>query len=153
MTAITPITLLDLAPVIDRLGLLTAQGVKFVGSAADGATAAAAGRVIASPTLYVLFLGAVPYEVREGSGPLRQGFDVMVGVIVGVTLAGTTGSDGLKAIQAPAALVRGALFGWEHPQAETQFRSAGESIEDFDEKTRVFLYRLDFTCRVRIQET
>lgn len=152
---IAPIEILDLAPVVTRLELLKTQehGFRTVQTAADAAAATGPGATVASPSATVLYLGASPYAVREASGPLRQGFDVTIGVVLGLTLAGARGEAGLKAMQEPAALIRGALFGWMHPDAETKFRSAGEGVEDFDEKTRTLFLRLDFTCRVVIQET
>lgn len=151
---ITPIEILDLAPVVTRLDLLkTAEhGFRTVQTAADAAAATRPGATVASPSATIVYLGASPYAVREGSGPLRQGFEVTIGIVLGLTLAGARGAAGLKAMQGPAALIRGALFGWQHPDTETKFRSAGEGVEDFDEKTRTLFMRLDFTCRTVIQE-
>lgn len=146
------IEILDLQPVIDRLKGLLNHGFRAVQSAAEAAAATAPGAVIASPSATVVYLGAAPYVVAEGSGPLRQGFEVSIGVVLGMTLAGARGAEGLKASQQPAAQIRGALFGWQHPGADNKFRSAGESVEDFDEKTRTLFLRLDFTCRAYIQE-
>jgi hypothetical protein len=154
VSQIKPIEILDLQPIVDRLSLLKRDGtLRDVQSAADAIAAASPGAVIASPSATVVYLGAAPYEVAEGSGPLRQAFEVSIGVVLGLTLAGARGAEGLKKMQAPAAYIRGALFGWQHPGAENKFRSAGESVEDFDEKTRTLFLRLDFTCRARIQES
>ena len=152
MTPSTPIILLPLQPVIDRLKE-SCPSLKDVGGIADIAAAAAKGAVRASPTAMVMSLGANPYEVQEASGPLRQTIDVTIGVVIGVTLAGANGARGLAELETPVGEVRGALFGWSHPDAVRKFWSAGESVEDFNPETGVLLYRLDFTTRVRIQET
>lgn len=148
----TPIILLQLAPVIARLDEVC-PSLREVGGVADIAAAAARGAVRASPSAMVMTLGADGYEVQEGSGPLRQTLDVSIGVVVGVTLAGAKGAAGLGRLEEPVGEIRGALFGWRHPDAVRPFWMGGESVEDFDAATGVLLYRLDFTTRVRIQET
>lgn len=144
--------LLALAPSIDRLKT-RARSLRQVGAAADLAAALSAGALRASPSAFVLLSGAEPYEVAEGSGPLRQGFDVTVTALVGVNLSGALGEVGLDKLETPIGEVRAALFGWAHPEAETKFHSGGEGIEDFDGKTGVLLYRLDFITRVRLLES
>lgn len=144
-------SLFPLAPVVARLKA-EAPAFRHVGTAADLAAAAQPGAVRASPTAAVLLLGIATLEVREGSGPLRQLLEPTVGVIVGVTLAGAQGERGLQAIEEPVDQVRDALFGWEHPNSIRAFHLANEGIEDFDPKTGVLLYRLDFAARTRIQQ-
>lgn len=147
-----PIVMLPLAPVIARLSEACGS-LRDVGGVADLAAVVAKGAVRASPTALVMTLGANAYEIQEGSGPLRQTIDVTIGVIVGVTLAGPKGAAGLAQLETPVGEVRGALFGWQHPDAVRKFWAGGESVEDFNPETGVLLYRLDFTTRVRIQET
>lgn len=147
-----PIILLPLQPVIDRLKAACGS-LRDVGGIADIAAAGAKGAVRASPVAMVMHLGGSAFETQEGSGPLRQTIDVTIGVIVGVTLAGSKGEQGMAQLETPVGEIRGALFGWEHPGAVRKFWSAGESVEDFNPETGVLLYRLDFTTRVRIQET
>lgn len=151
MSPAAAIIMLPLGPVIERLDAACGS-LKDVGSVADMAAAVAKGAVRASPTAMVMTLGAEAYEVEEGSGPLRQTIDVTIGVVVGVTLAGAQGAQGLKELETPVGEIRGALFGWQHPDAVRKFWAAGESVEDFNPTTGVLLYRLDFSTRVRIQE-
>lgn len=145
------ILLLQLQPVIDRLQAL--GSFQEVGSSADLATVLAEGTLLASPSVYVIFLGASPYQVRAKSGPLTQLMDVTIGVVVAVNLAGFRGQAGLAQLERPVGQARGALFGWAHPDAEEPFHFGGESVEDFNEKTGVLAYRIDFVTTVRIQET
>jgi hypothetical protein len=145
------VSLFPLAPIIARLRQ-AAPILRKVGSAADLAAAGSAGAVRVSPTATVILLGIATLEVKEGSGPLRQTLEPTVGVLVGVTLAGDQGERGLLAIEEPTDQVRAALFGWGPPGTERRFHIADEGIEDFDAKTGVLLYRLDFTTRIRIQE-
>lgn len=152
MSPADAIILLPLAPVIERLDQACGS-LREVGSVADIAAAVAKGAVRASPTAMVMALGADPYDVEEGSGPLRQTIDVTIGVVIGVTLAGAKGSQGLTELETPVGEVRGALFGWSHPYAVRKFWLGGESIEDFNPATGVLLYRIDFITRVRITET
>lgn len=147
------IALFDVEPVVQRLRAACPL-LRLVGGAADLAAVAQPGGVRASPSAFVLLSGAAPHEVKEGSGPLRQDLTVTFSVLLGVTLAGAQGAAGLKAIEAPAKQVRGALFGWAPPEpAYRRCWSAGEALEDFDAKTGVLLYRLDFETEVHIQET
>jgi hypothetical protein len=144
--------LLALTPVIDRLKAV-ASALRQVGAAADLAAGMKPGGLTASPSAFVILTGAEPFEVAEGSGPLRQTFEVTLTVLVGVNLAGAKGEAGLEKLETPVREVRRALFGWSHPDAEIKFRSGGEGVEEFDAKTGVLLYRLDFTTRVRLLET
>jgi hypothetical protein len=146
------IELLPLQPVIDRLKT-AAPSLRDVGGVADMAATASKGAVIATPTAMVIPLGANPYDPEEGSGPLRQTIDVTFGVVLGVTLAGALGAKGLQQAEGPANEIRAALFGWQHPGAVRKCWMGGESVEDFNAQTGVLLYRLDFTTRVRIQES
>ena len=145
--------LLDLKPFQARLKAKTTGVIRDIGFAADFAAATAPGAAIASPSAFIILTGAEPLEIQEGSGPLRQLFDVTVSVLLALKLAGVRGSAGLEQLAAPAAATRGALFGWAHPDAERKCWSGGESIEDFDSKTGVLVYRLDFVARAKIQET
>lgn len=144
--------LLPLTPVIDRLKV-EARSLRQVGAAADLAAGMKPGGLTASPSAFVILSGAEPFDVAEGSGPLRQTFDVTLAVLVGVNLAGSKGEAGLAKLETPVGEVRDALFGWSHPDAEIKFRSGGEGVEEFDAKTGVLLYRLDFITRVRLLET
>ncbi|MDP1617341.1 hypothetical protein [Phenylobacterium sp.] len=144
--------LLAQTPVIERLKV-EARSLRQVGAAADLAAGMKPGGLTASPSAFVILSGAEPFDVGEGSGPLRQTFDVTQTVLVGVNLAGAKGEAGLAKLETPVGEVRGALFGWSHPDAEIKFRSGGEGVEEFDAKTGVLLYRLDFITRVRLLET
>ncbi|MDZ4374767.1 MAG: hypothetical protein U1C74_25590 [Phenylobacterium sp.] len=144
--------LLDLDDVKTHLADV-APTLRSIGFAADFAAAMGGGAVIASPTAFLIQTGEQPFEVREGSGPLRQLILVTISVLVAVNLAGRHGAAGLTALKAPVGEVRMGLFGWPHPDAEGKFLLAGGGIEDFDAKTGVLLYRLDFEAPVRIQET
>lgn len=106
----------------------------------------------ASPSAFVVPIGEQPYEVAEGSGPLRQGFDVTFAVITGVNLSGARGEAALKALRPPLQQVRSALFGWQHPDAETRCICGAGGLEDFDAKTGVTLFRSEFIARVRLLE-
>lgn len=141
--------LLDEQPIIDRLKA-RAPCLRDVGAAAD--LEAVAGGVIAGPQGFVVPVGATPYEVTEGSGPLRQTLLVTMGVIIALTLAGKRGAPGMRATRAPSREIRSALFGWTHPDAWRAFHHAGEGIEDWDAKAGLLLYRLDFSTLVRVQE-
>jgi hypothetical protein len=144
--------LLPLQPVIDLLKT-GAPMLRSVGSAAELAAVMKRGVVIAGPAAFVVPGGAVPYDQREGSGPLRVDAVVTVSVVLGLTLAGKTGAEGLQAAEAPADAVRGLLFGWKHPDALRKFTWASEGPEDLNAETNVLLYRLDFETAVRITET
>ncbi|MEW5687419.1 MAG: hypothetical protein AB1942_21085 [Pseudomonadota bacterium] len=130
-----------------------APGFREYGFAADFAAATAAGSLRASPSVFLIQTGGQPYEVREGSGPLRQLILVTISALVGVNLAGLRGAAGLKALKDPVNLVRMGLFGWFHPEAEMAFHLGAEGVEDFDGKTGVLFYRLDFEAPRRLQET
>lgn len=143
--------LLPLTPIVERLGRATCPSLRLVGTAADLA-AASASATPADTAAFVVLLGAVGEDSHEGSGPLRQSFVVTVGVLVRVRLVGADGSKGLKLLETPVGEVRAALFGWLHPDAELKFEISGEDLEDFDAKTGVLLYRLDFITRVRLLE-
>lgn len=152
MSDAVELILLPLQPVIDRLKAVAMPPLREVGGAADIQAAVSNGSLRASPSGFVIPMGSQAFEIEEGSGPLRQTIDVTFGVVVGVTLAGKLGAEGLKQAEGPCNAVRGAIFGWQHPDAVRKCWSAGESVEDFNEKTGVLLVRLDFTTRVRIQE-
>lgn len=143
--------LLALTPIVERLSRAACPSLRLVGTAADLAAASASASP-ASPGAYVVLLGAVGEEQHEGSGPLRQSFAVTVAVMLRVRLVGADGANGLKLLETPAGEVRAALFGWLHPDAELKFEISGESLEDFDPKAGVLLYRLDFITRVRLVE-
>lgn len=143
--------LLDLALVKTRLEDAEA-GLVSIGYAADFAAATAPGQVIRGPAAFLVITGEEPLQVLEGSGPLRQNIQVTLSVLLGVTLAGARGEAGLKALAGPIEAVRFALFGWAHPAAERAFHLAGGGVEDFDAKTGVLVYRLDFEAPVKIQE-
>jgi hypothetical protein len=149
---VADLELLDLEPFKARLDEVNDGLVRDLGFAADSAAATAPGAVLASPSAFIVLTGAEPFEIREGSGPLRQLFNVNVSVLVAVKFAGSRGQAALKAFAAPNARVRGALFGWRHPGAERGCWSGGESLEDFDGKTGVAVYRLDFVAQAKIQE-
>lgn len=143
--------LLPLEPIKDRLVEL-GNALRFVGYSADFATATKPGGVLANPSAFITLIGAEPYQVHEGSGPLRQTLRVTFCVLLGVKLAGARGEAGLALLEAPSGLVRQSLFGWTHPQAQRSCHLAGEGLEDFDATTGVLFYRLDFETEVRIQE-
>lgn len=144
-------TLLALTLVKARL-IDEVPSLRDVGFAADFAAVTNPGGVIASPSAYIVQTGATAREIREGSGPLRQVMDVTIAVLVAVRLAGQRGAAGLTALEAPVDAVRTALFGWFHPEADKKFELVDEALEDFDGKTGVAVYRLDFRAPRRIQE-
>lgn len=144
--------LLDLDQVKARLQA-RATSLRDIGFAADFAAVTQPGAVIASPSAFVIQTGEQPVEVREGSGPLRQLILVTVSVLVAVRFAGARGVAGLDALKEPVGQVRNALFGWAHPDAERKFWLGPSGLEDFDGKTGVLVYRLDFEAPVRLQET
>ena len=146
------LVLLDLQPFKDRLDEVNDGLFREIGFAADFAAVTAPGGVLQSPSAYIILTGADPFEIHEGSGPLRQNFNVNVSVLVAMRFIGTRGHPALEAFEAPNARVRGALFGWLHPGAQRGCWSAGESLEDFDGKTGVAVYRLDFIAQAKIQE-
>lgn len=144
--------ILDLNLVKQRLGDV-APALRLVGFAAEFSALSQPGAVIASPSAYVIVTGEEPAQVAEGSGPLRQWLDVTISVLVAVRLAGPMGAAGLAALEEPVAQVRAAVFGWAHPDAERKFHLGGGGIEDFDAKTGVLIYRLDFIALCKVQET
>lgn len=143
--------LLRLQPVVDRLDRVSCPALKAVGTAADLAAVKSASTAAACAA-FVVLLGANGLEIQEGSGPLRQTFDVTIGVVLRTSVAGAEGAAGLKKLEEPTGQVRARLFGWEHPDAQRKFAIAGESLEDFDPKTGLVLYRVDFITRVRLVE-
>lgn len=144
--------LLNLTPVKARL-VDEAASLRDIGYAADFNAAAQDGAVIASPAAFILQTGEQPFEVREGSGPLRQLILVTISVLVAVRLAGVRGQAGLAALVQPVGEIRAALFGWQHPDAYGKFLLAGGGVEDFNSKTGVLVYRLDFEAPRFLQET
>ncbi|MCX7586542.1 hypothetical protein [Phenylobacterium sp. 58.2.17] len=145
-------SLFALPPIQARLKA-KAPILRDVGFAADLAAATAPGAVLAGPQAFVMVMGMDAYEAKEFSGPLRQGLAVNFAVLIGVTLAGQRGEAGLRALDEPVTQARAAIFGWHHPDGEIACRLTAEGVEDFDSKTGVLLYRLDFTTDVVIQET
>ncbi|MFN3582614.1 hypothetical protein [Phenylobacterium sp.] len=144
--------LLPLSPIVTRLKTPNlCPSFRLFGTAAD-LTAAAKARTPAKLAAYVVLLGAEGHDVREGSGPLRQDFDVQVSVLLRQVLSGLDGAAGLKQLETPAGEIRAALFGWQHPDADLRFTIASEGLEDFDPTTGVTLYRIDFQTRVRLME-
>lgn len=144
--------LLDLQLVIDRLKSACPPPIlKEVGGLAELGGAAST-LIKASPSAFVVPVGESAYEVNEGSGPLRQGFDVTFAVITGVTLSGPRGEAAMKALRAPLAAVRQALFGWQHPAAVTRCVCGSGGLEDFNAQTGVTLFRSEFMTRVRLLE-
>ena len=144
--------LFPLKPVQARLETLGPQALRFIGFAADFAAATAPGGVLANPSAFIVLIDADPYQVREGSGPLRQDLVATFAVLLGVKRAGQRAEAGLAMLETPTRLVRGALFGWKHPNAKRACHHAGEGVEDFDAKTGVLFYRLNFSAPVTIQE-
>ena len=145
------IEMLQLQPVVQRLKA-EAPLLREVGVAADLAALLKAGSVRASPSAFVLLESAVPTQIHEGSGPLRQTFDVTVAVILAAGLAGAKGAAAIAALEAPQGQIRAAMFGWSAPGTWRRFWFGAEGIEDFNDQTGVVLYRHNFTCQVRIQE-
>lgn len=143
--------LLDEQPIIDRLKA-RAPSLRNVGAAADLAAITGAGGVIAGPDAYVVPGGADPFDVAEGSGPLRQWLSVTTSIVIGLTLAGVRGAAGMAKTRGPSREIRAALFGWTHPDAQRKFHHAGEGLESFDAKTGQLFYRLDFNTLVLVQE-
>lgn len=152
MAEIEPLDLLDIAPIVERLKDTIQPTFRQINTAADAAAASSKGQAIATPSATVVYLGASADEVQEGSGPLRQSFEVTIGVVIAIGLAGAFGDAAIAKMQGPLGLVRAALFGWSHPGAERKFWSGGESVDDFDPKTQTLYLRLDFVTRARIQE-
>jgi hypothetical protein len=144
--------LLDLQPMKDRLTEASAGAFREIGFAADFAAVTAAGGVVASPSAFIIRMGAQFVEIHEGSGPLRQIVNVPVAVLVAVTLAGRKGVDGLVQLEGPCDQVRAAFFGWLHPDAQRSCWMGGEDMEDFDSKTGLLVYRLDFIVQTKITE-
>ncbi len=146
-----PIDLIEIQLVVDRLAA-QATMLREVGAAADLAAVVKAGALRASPSAFVLLESAVPQAVDEGSGPLRQTFDVTVAVILAVDLSGFRGEAGVTALAGPQAAIRAAMFGWAMPGTWRRFWFGPEGLEDFNDQTGVLLYRHNFNCQVRIQE-
>ncbi len=146
--------LLDIPPIIDRLKARTAPVFRQIVPAAEMAALRAKGGLIASPSAAVLFLGEQADPVKAASGPMRQSLIVTFGVVVAVQFVGQLGGAGMAALAAPTGAVRGALFGWHHPQANVvlPLSLAGGGIDDFDPAQGLLFYRLDFSTQVRIQE-
>lgn len=144
-------SLVALPPIRDRLKL-KAPILRGVGFAADLAAATAPGAVLAGPQAFIVVMGAEAYDAAEASAPLRQAVEVNLAVLVGVNLAGQRGEAGLLLLDQPVREVRTALFGWHHPDTTLALRLSAEGVEDFDSKTGVLLYRLDFLTEVVIQE-
>lgn len=145
-------SLVALQPIKERLRT-RAPILRDVGFAADLAAATAPGAVLAGPQAFIVIMGAEAYEAAEASAPLRQAVEINLAVLVGVNLAGQRGEVGLRALDAPVAEARQALFGWHHPDTVLAMRLSAEGVEDFDSKTGVLLYRLDFVTEVVLQET
>ena len=141
--------LLDPQLIIDRLkDQVTRPTLVEIGGLAE-LGAAASLQLTASPSAFVVPMGARPVENREGSGPLLQDFDVTVAVVIAVNLAGKRGQEALNTLKAPIAAVRAALWGWQPEGALFRFVSGDEALEDYDAGKGVALYRLDFITRVR----
>lgn len=145
-------SLLAATPFAERLKA-RAPSLRQVGFAADLAVAMKPGGLLASPSAFVVMMGAEPYPVADASSLLRQVFVVTFAVLVGVNLAGQRGEAGLKALDQPVDECRAALFGFHHPGADLACRSAGEGVEDFDAATGVLFYRLDFATEATLLET
>lgn len=90
---------------------------------------------------------------REGSGPLRQDIAQTIAVVIGVSLSGVLGQEGLTKLVEPIGKVRASLFAWQHPDALFKFECGAEGLEDFNADTGVTLYRMDFETAVRLVET
>lgn len=144
--------LLDLAPMKARLQDGRAPSLRDVGYAADFAAVTAPGAVLAQTGCYLVTTGEEPLPVAEASTPQRQNVLVTISALVAVKFAGQRGEAGLKALKAPCGEVRRALFGWHHPDSLTAFQLAGGGLEDFDGKTGVAVYRIDFAALVTMQE-
>lgn len=144
--------LLDLAEVKTRLTEQT-TALREIGFAADFNAATQPGAVIAGPAAFIIITGEEPFPVKAASAPMTQWVNVTVSVLVAVRLAGIRGAAGLAALVAPVGQVRAAIFAWHHPQSEEAFELAGGGVEDFDGKTGLLVYRLDFTALTKMQET
>lgn len=142
--------LLPAQPIVDRLSQTCKPDVREIGTAADLAAAGMPGP--GAVAAFVVPGAAEPFENREGSGPLRQTFRVVFTVLLRINVSGLRGEAGLKKLEIPAGKIRTSLFGWRHPAAELKCESAGEGLEDFDPKTSLTLYRLDFATQVRLVE-
>ncbi len=151
MTGSTPIDLLPLQPVVDRLKA-NCPSLREVGVAADLAALLKSGAVRASPSAFVLLESAVVIATTEDSAPLRQTFEVTVAVLLAALLPGLKGEAAIRALAEPQAQIRGAMFAWSQPDTWRRYHFGAEGVEDFNDQTGVLLYRQNFTTQVQIQE-
>lgn len=130
-----------------------APSLRQVGFAADFNAATQPGAVIAGPAAFIITTGEEWAPPKAASAPMTQWVAITISILIAVKLAGARGEAGLAALDTPIGEVRAALFGWHHPDADGPMAMSGGGVEDFDGKTQVLVYRLDFNALTSIQET